>query len=189
MADIKLFTITNFRERVSLNKMRLIATFVFIGVFIFLSFTLTSCFSVKYSTTGASISPELKTLSVQMFSNRSDLAPPTIVQTLTDKLRDKCRDNTSLIIVTEGGDADFEGEVTGYDTRPQVIQANDNAASERITITVKVKFTNSAEPKMSFDQSFSRYRDYTSPADLEAKLPEIYDDLIEDIFNKAFVNW
>ena len=85
--------------------------------------------------------------------------------------------------------ADFSGEITGFETRPQVIQANDNAASERITVTVKVKFTNSAEPKMSYDESFSRYRDYTSPADMEQKLPEIYDELIEDIFNKAFVNW
>jgi hypothetical protein len=158
-------------------------------IVVFSALSFSSCFSVKYSTTGASISPELKTVSIQMFTNRAELAPPTIIQTLTEKLRDKCRSNTSLIIITDGGDADFAGEVTGYDTRPQVIQANNLSATERITITIKMKFTNSAEPKSSFETSFSRYRDYSNQADLETKLPEIYEELIEDIFNKAFVNW
>ena len=39
-------------------------------------------------------------------------------------------------------------------------------AVNRFTITVKVKFTNSVDPELSFEQSFSRYEDYNSNLDL-----------------------
>ena len=161
-------------------------------LFIFL-FTASSCFSVKYSTTGAAISPDLKTLSVLYFSNRSAQAPPNLAQDFTEKLRDKCRSNTSLTLVTDGGDANFEGEITGYETIPQALQNNDVASMNRFTITVHVKYTNSTDPKLNFDSSFSRFRDYSSSQDLSAvadeKTKQIFEDLVEDIFNKAFVNW
>jgi hypothetical protein len=73
------------------------------------------------------------------------------------------------------------------------VAADAQAASNRFTITVRVRFTNSAEPDYSFDQSFSRYQDYNSSLDLSAVEKElselIIENLIEDIFNQAFVNW
>ncbi len=151
-----------------------------------------SCFTVKYSTSGASISPDLKTLSVIPFQNRSS-APPSFSQDITNKLIDKCRSNTSLTLITEGGEANFEGEIIGYDTRPTAIQGNETAAQNRFTITIHVRFTNSVDPKFNFDTNFSRYKDYGSSLTLDdaANLytPEIVDQLLEDIFNKAFVNW
>jgi hypothetical protein len=91
------------------------------------------------------------------------------------------------------GDVNFEGEITDYNTRPQGIAADNQAALNRFTITVKVKFTNSVDPDLSYEQSFSRYQDYNSTLDLsqvEADLSiKIIDLIIEDIFNQAFVNW
>jgi len=148
---------------------------------------------ISYSFSGASISPQVKTLSVQYFQNRADLVQPGLSQYLTDALIDKCKAQTNLGLVNGPGDVDFEGEITGYNTLPLTVAADAQAASNRFTITVRVRFTNSVNPELSYDQSFSRYADYDSSLDLsqvEKKLSEdIVGLLIEDIFNKAFVNW
>jgi hypothetical protein len=158
-----------------------------------LSISATSCFSVKYSMSGASISPEVKTLSIQYFSDRSPSGQPAFSQQFTTAMIDKCRSQTSLIIIANGGDVAFEGEITGFDPQSTAIQGNDQAAKIRLTITVHVKFTNAVDPKLNFDSNFSRFEDYpaSQSADQAYKtiFPKIIDELTEDIFNKAFANW
>ncbi len=142
---------------------------------------------------GASISPEVKTLSVSYFTDRSNSGQAMLSQQFTDNLRDKCRSQTSLKILTDGGDVSFESEIVGYDVQPTAIQSNDQAAKNRLTVTVHVKFNNSIDPKLSYDSNFSRYQDYSSTQSLDQAaaqlLPTIIDQITDDIFNKAFVNW
>jgi len=161
--------------------------------FVICAFLISSCFSVKYTMSGASISPDVKTLSVLYFTDRSNSGQSTLCQQFTDNLRDKCRRQTSLKIIKEGGDVNFESEIINFEFPPTAIQSNDQAAKNRFTITVHVKFTNSVDPKLSYDANFTRFQDYpssNSPNDVIPKLlPLIIDDLTEDIFNKAFVNW
>lgn len=164
---------------------------VFIPVFLVLM-ALSAC-SVKYSFSGASISPEVKTISIQYFQNRARLVQPTLSQYITDELQDMCRAQTNLEFVSDIGDVSFEGEITDYDTRPLTVSGNAQAAMNRFTISVKVKFTNSVEPDFSYEQTFSRYEDYSGDkqlSDVEDELVEkIVEQLLEDIFNRAFVNW
>jgi len=159
---------------------------------IFLIFTVAAC-KITYSFSGASISPQIRTLSVQSFFNRAALMLSGLDQYVTDALIDKCKAQTSLRIVSELGDVDFEGEITDYKTQPVTIAANDFAAVNRFTITVRVKFTNTVEPQYSYDQSFSSYIDYESSEDWPSAEQRLYPDIIkviiEEIFNKAFVNW
>ena len=159
---------------------------------IFLVFIAVAC-RISYSFSGASISPQVKTLSVQRFFNRAALVVPGLDQTVTDALIDKCRSQTNLEIVRDLGDVDFEGEITEYKSQPLTVGANAYAQTNRFTITVKVKFTNTIEPHLSYDQSFSRYADYDASQDLSAVeqelTPDIIEAIIEDIFNRAFVNW
>jgi hypothetical protein len=147
---------------------------------------------VSYSFSGASTTG-LSTVSIQYFQNRASLVQPGLSQNLTDALIDKCKAQTNLNVVNGLGDANFEGEISDYNTKPLTVSADATAAMNRFTITVKVKFTNSADPDMSFEQSFSRYEDYNSSLDLsqvEAELSEnIIEMIVEDIFNRAFVNW
>jgi Lipopolysaccharide-assembly len=149
--------------------------------------------SVKYSFTGASISKLAKTFSVIYFQNRAPIVQPGLSQSLTDALIDKCKAQTSLKYISGTGDMNFEGEITEYNTRPLTVAANATAAMNRFTIAVKVKFTNAVEPDYSFDQTFSRFEDYDSNIDLSAVESDlsgkIVDMIVEDIFNKAFVNW
>ncbi len=148
---------------------------------------------ISYSFTGASISPAVKTVSIQYFQNRASLVQPGLSQYITDALIDKCKAQTSLGLVNGVGDVNFEGEIKDYNTRPLTVAADAQAATNRFTITVKVKFTNSVEPDLSFEQEFSRSEDYPSEQDLSAVEKTLSDKivelLIEDIFNKAFVNW
>ncbi len=148
---------------------------------------------ISYSMTGARISPEVKTLSIQYFQNRADLVQPGLSQYLTDALIDKCKAQTNLGLINSLGDVNFEGEITGYNTSPLTVAADAQAATNRFTITVKVKFTNIVEPDLSYEQTFSRYEDYDSSIDLAQVEKELSDKivelLIEDIFNKAFVTW
>ncbi|MBN2481520.1 MAG: LptE family protein [Bacteroidales bacterium] len=152
-----------------------------------------SCFTVKYSTTGASIPPEAKTVSVQYFQNQATYIEPAFAQQLTDAFKDYLQSNTGLIIVNDIGDLDFEGTITGYDTKPTAIVSGDVASQNRFTITVRMKFSNYVNSDQNFETSFSRYEDYASSQDFEnvkIQLSEkIQDLLIEDIFNRAFVNW
>lgn len=169
------------------QKPTLIAAFIIIvGIF------LNAC-SVSYTTSGASISPAIKTISVQYFPNRAPNVPPTLSQTFTEALQQKFRSQTKLNLISGYGDVNFEGEISGYDIRPVSIQANETAAQTRLTVTIRVRFTNTVEPEQDFDTSFSRYRDFPATQDISAVegslLEEIIGELTEDIFNKAFVNW
>ena len=142
-----------------------------------------------YSFSGASIPAEAKTVSVDYFPNHAQLVNPL----LTNALRDAMTNQTTLDMVESGGDLAFEGEITDYRTAPTAITAGQTAAMNRLTITVKVRFSNRIDDTKDFEQSFSRYEDYPSDQDLnsvqEALTATIVDQLVEDIFNKALVNW
>jgi hypothetical protein len=148
--------------------------------------------TVSYKFTGASTTG-LKTFSVVYFQNRAPLVQPGLSQNLTDALIDKCKAQTNLKYTTSIGDANFEGEISDYNTRPLTVAADAQAATNRFTISVKIKFTNSVNPDNSFEQTFSRYEDYNSNLDLSAVEKDLSDKiiemLVEDIFNQAFVNW
>jgi hypothetical protein len=163
----------------------------FLFFIIFAAITCYGC-TVSYKFTGASTAG-LKTYSVVYFQNRAPLVQPGLSQNLTDALIDKCKAQTNLKYTTSIGDASFEGEISDYNTRPLTVAADAQAATNRFTISVKVKFTNSVNTDNSFEQTFSRYEDYSSNLDLSAVEKDLSDKiiemLVEDIFNQAFVNW
>lgn len=146
-----------------------------------------------YSFTGASIAPEIKTISIQHFSNQATLVQPTLAQALTDALKDRFMQQTSLNIVNGKGDLNIEGVIVNYTTQPVAIQADDKAALNRLTITIKVIFINEIDEKQNFETNFSRYEDYDSKLSLSAVednlIKLISEALVDDIFNKAVVNW
>ena len=154
---------------------------------------LTAC-SGGYSFTGASIPPGAKTISVATFPNYASTVNPQLSQKLTDELMQMFSSQTPLDVMTgEGGDLHLEGEITGYDTRAAALSASDEVSMNRLTVTIKVRFTNTVDPEASFEQQFSRYRDYAASRDfsfVESSLvSEIVTELCEDVFNKAVVNW
>ena len=148
---------------------------------------------VSYNFNGASIAADVKTFSVQNFPNYAPTVQPTLSQTFTEKMKNKFLAQTNLKLIDKNGDIDFGGSITGYAVAPTAIQGNDIAANNRLTITVKVKFTNTKDEKQNFETSFSRFADYPSTKDLvtveTTLIQTITDQLIDDIFNKSVSNW
>ena len=154
---------------------------------------LTAC-TGGYSFTGASIPPGAKTISIATFPNYATSVNPQLSQQLTDALMQMFSSQTTLDVMSSGeGDLHLEGEIVGYDTRAAALSSNDEVSMNRLTVTIKVRFTNSIDPEADFEQQFSRYRDYAASRDfssVESSLvDEIVAELCEDVFNKAVVNW
>ncbi|MCF0207364.1 MAG: LptE family protein [Bacteroidales bacterium] len=146
-----------------------------------------------YSFTGADISADTKTFTVELFPNHASLVQPTLSNVLTETIKDKFLSQTNLQLVNEGGDLYFEGEITNYNVTAQAYQGNETSALTRLTITIKVKFTNNIETNKSFESTFSRYADFESSQNLSAVegelMQQICNELVDDIFNKSVANW
>lgn len=146
-----------------------------------------------YSFSGASIPPEAKTISLQQFPNYASTVNPQLSQKIYDALQQMYSSQTGLTVTSGDGDLQVSGEITSYGTKASAIGSDDNVATNRFTVTIKVRFTNRFDPKADFEQSFSRFKDYPASRDfssVEAGLvDEIVTELCEDIFNKSVVNW
>lgn len=149
--------------------------------------------TVKYSLSGASIPPGTKTFSVAYFPNNATMVSPILSSTFTDGLKDKFLRQTKLEEINEGGDFSFEGEIVNYTSTTASVSSDDYALLNRLTITVKVRFTNRMDETTSFNQTFSAYADYDSQKllpEVEGELiPEIVDQLTTDIFQASASNW
>lgn len=149
--------------------------------------------AIKYSLSGASIPPDAKTFSVAYFPNNATMVSPILSSTLTDALVDKFSRQTRLQQIEEMGDFAFEGEIVNYTSTTTSVGSNDYAVLNRLTITVKVRFTNALDDKMSFNRTFTAYEDYDSTkllTEVEGELiPQIVDKLVTDIFQAAASNW
>ncbi len=153
---------------------------------------------VKYSLSGASISPLAKTFSVAYFPNNAPVVAPILSPTFTDGLTEKFVRQTRLSQIKENGDLRLEGEIVGYTTAPSGITSgegnnNQHASTYRLTITVRVRFINLIEPQYNFDRTFSQYAEYdiTRPFNLieSTLITQITEMLVDDIFNAATSNW
>ncbi|MDB4105527.1 LPS assembly lipoprotein LptE [Salibacteraceae bacterium] len=149
---------------------------------------------VSYSFTGASVSPETKTISIATFpSYQAPLAPPSLSQTFSESLKDIFLRQTSLTLVKNNGDIIIEGDITSYRQTDEAVTGNDVSSLSRLTVTVKVRYTDTKNEENSYEQSFSNFAQFSSQqtlADQETQLiDEINEKLAQDIFNKSLGNW
>jgi hypothetical protein len=153
-------------------------------------------YSCSITLNGATIPKELKTINVRYFENNAQLVVNNLSQAFTEALKDRIRSQTRLGIVQGEANASLEGSITGYSIAPVAIQATgDNTApiagASRLSITVKVKYTNEFDKKLNFEQDFTRFRDFRGDiaSQEQALIQDINKQLTEDIFNRAFNNW
>ena len=145
-----------------------------------------------YSFTGAAI--EGRTINVHFIENNARTVVPSLSATLTEKLRQRILSQSSLSQVNNDmTDYDVSGAIIGYDVTVASVTGKETSLLNRLTITVSITFKNKLNEKANFIQSFSRFADFSSDQNIqnvEVKLiSEISDQLADDIFNKAFVNW
>ena len=152
-----------------------------------------SC-SVKYSLTGASISPETKTLQVNYFQNNAPLIEPGIERDFTNKLIDLLINQTSLELVKSNGDLTYEGEIVEYRISPTTATANNTAAQNRLTVGVNIRFYDKNDSEADFEKRFSFYYDYPGNVQLiggqrDTALDEIFERITQDVFNASLAKW
>lgn len=153
---------------------------------------LASC-KPQISLSGITIPPEAKTVSIGFFTNNTSLGAPSLSQRFTERLKDMVSQQTQLALLARNGDLQFEGYIGDYAVSPVAIQSNDQASKNRLTISVHVVYFNKFDPAKNFEQDFSRFADYSSDQNISSAEPalvqEIYRQICEDVFNRAFNNW
>lgn len=146
-----------------------------------------------YSFSGTSIQPDVKTINIPYVEYKALTVNPSLSNDLTEALKDKFRKLTKLEQVDVDADLDLVCEITGYDVRATAVTAQEVAAQNRLTVTVKAVFTNHKYPEEDVDKQFSAYADYDSTQSLDAVqsslCEEIIDKLCEDIFNATVAQW
>lgn len=152
-----------------------------------------SC-GVKYGFTGGSIPENMKTAHVEYFENIAPMVYQTLSQNFTEGLKERIRNQSRLSQVNGEADATFEGVITGYDITPAAVEANtDRAALNRLTVTVKVKYTNRLDETgdSNFEESFSRFKEFSGQIQTQEEqiTKDVIKQLTEDIYNRAFANW
>ena len=154
---------------------------------------LQSC-SVKYSLTGASISPETTSFQVNYFQNNAPLVEPGIERDFTNKLIDLLINQTSLELVKSNGDLVYEGEIVEYRISPTTATSDNRAAQNRLTVGVNVRFYDIKDPDADFEKRFSFYYDYPASVQLigsqkDTAMEEIFERITQDVFNASLAKW
>ena len=146
-----------------------------------------------YSFTGTNIQPDVKSITIPYVEYKALRVNPSLSNDLTEALQDKFRKLTSLEQVDVDGDLELVCEVTGYEVSATAVTADEQAAQNRLTVTVKIEFANKKYPEDDVSKSFSAYEDFDATLSLdavEAGLCEtIIDKLVEDIFNATVAQW
>ena len=158
-----------------------------------IAFILSAC-TISYKFNGASIDyTKVKTISIKDFPNQAPLVYPPLSQQFTEGLKDIYIRQTRLNMVRDNGDLDLEGEITGYDLTQLAVKENAFASQSKLTITVKVRYSNRTNPDEDFEQTFSVYREFSNTQMLQdvqdALCSEMIKEIADQIYNATVANW
>ena len=133
------------------------------------------------------------TIHVGEFPIRAALVYAPLQTTFENDLLNYISRNTRLQTTDGASDLSLEGEITQYNLTPQAVTENAYASMTRLTIGVRVKYTDNQNEKNSIDQTFTAYRDFDASQlliDVQDQLcQEISQELVELIFNSTLGNW
>ena len=147
-----------------------------------------------YSFTGTSIQADVNTITIPYVEYKALRVNPSLAGDLTEALKEKFRKLTRLEQVDVDGDLELVCEVSGYDVKATAVTADEQAAQNRLTVTVKIDFANKKYPEDDVsNKSFSAYEDFDATMSLDAVegtlCETIIEKLVEDIFNATVAQW
>lgn len=160
-----------------------------IAFLLLIPFLLNQCYSLR----GISIDPNVKTYFVGQFKNNATNAPPTLHQNFTEALKEKIRTESRLIYADTDPDIEFKGAIVDFRVSSEAPQPGELTALNRLTITTAIEYIDHKDEKKGWKSNFSFFYDFPSSQDLlsiqEDAISVISNQMMEDIFNKAFTNW
>ena len=146
-----------------------------------------------YSFSGTSIQNDVNTITINFIEYRAQRVNPSLSNDLTEAIRSQFRRMTRLEQVDADGDMEISGQITGYEISTAAVTANEVAARNKLTVTVKIQFSDKKHPEEDFDKSFSAFSEYDSTNTIDAVesslCAEIVEKLVEDIFNASVAQW
>jgi hypothetical protein len=135
----------------------------------------------------------VKTITIQDFPNRAALVYPPLAPAFDQALRNRFIEQTRLMPVDNNGDIEIEGEITGYDVQGTAVKDDAYASRTKLTVTIRVRYTNHKEEGSDVEQTFSAFREYDATRSLDevqdGLIREIVDELIDMIYNATVANW
>ena len=154
---------------------------------------LISC-SISYGFAGGTMDySKVKSISIKDFPNMATRIYAPLAQQFTEQLREKYIRQTRLEVIRENGMMDLEGEITAYELTPLAVREDMFSSLTRLTVTVRVRFTNQVTPEDDFEQSFSAYQEFDSSKmldEVEGQLCElILKEIIDQIYNATVAKW
>lgn len=163
-------------------------------LYVVMSVVLMGGCTVSYKLNSASIDyTVVSSVSVLDFPNQAPMVYPPLSQVLTERMKDIYTTKTRLKVVQTNGDLNIEGEITGYDLTPMAVKEDAWASETKLTITIRVRYTNKTNPDKDFEQTFSAYREFPATrmlTDVQDQLcTEIVEELTDLVFNATVADW
>ena len=154
---------------------------------------LSSC-TISYKFNGASIDySKIKSIAIADFPNNSALVNPTLSSDFSEGLRDIFQRQTRLQVIRRDGDLELEGEIFDYNLTPMAIASDSYSAQTKLTMVVKVIFTNNVDPDESFERTYTAYQIFDSSQLLNDVQDELCSQMIkeitENIYNDTVARW
>lgn len=173
--------------------MHSVKAFCLYGIAAFLLLSGGGC-TISYKFNGASIDyTKIRTISIADFNNHAELVYPPLANTFSEELRDIYTRQTRLQLLRQGGNLELEGEITGYSLTPMAISADSYSAETKLTMTVRVRFTNNVNPEESFEKDYTASQTFDSNRMLTDVQQELCDVMIqeitESIYNDTVAKW
>jgi len=157
--------------------------------YLVLIFVFSGCYSFK----GTSIPVNVTTFMLQSFEVQALNAPPDIDQSFSEALRDKIRTQSRLNQVNANGDVEFSGTITEYSIQPVAAREGEQSELTRLQISVKVNYVSWVNEEDKWNKPFSAFAEFDSSTDFSSVqdrlTEEIYEQIMENIFNEAFNKW
>lgn len=165
-----------------------------IGILCLIGVLVNSC-SISYSLSGTSVDyTKVSSISIKDFPNQAAQVYPPLSQMLTEAMKDLYTRQTRLQQVSDNGDLDLEGEITNYQLTPLAVKEDAYSSETRLTITIRVRYSNRPEPEKDFERTFSAYQDFDAGRILDNALQEelcnaIVEELVDQIYNSTVADW
>ncbi len=162
-------------------------------IVVLLTMVLGGVISGCYSFKGISIPPDVKSYYVPVFEVRAPNAPPTVGQDFSELLKDKVRNEARLLWDEVDPDIEFTGNIASFNVKPVAPQPGETVALNRLEVAVAVNFVNNRDEEKNWSNRFSFFSDFGTDQNLldiqDGLLIDIFEQIQEDIFNKAFTDW
>ncbi|HEX9613949.1 MAG TPA: LptE family protein [Bacteroidota bacterium] len=156
-------------------------------------FALASGPGCRYSFSGGSVPPNMKTVAIPIVQDQSGHGDPALKDLFTQQLVDAFTSDGSLTLTDrETSDSVLETVVTSVRESATVVKPGEQVSERRITLTAHVTFTDLKLRKTLWEKDFSQWGDFPSGADITHRnegVQEAVRKLTEDILNETVAGW